>query len=702
MQQPMVQDTFALALENHRAGRFDEAERLYRKVLHAAPRHADALHLNGVLLMQTGRDALAVRLIRQAIEVNGNEPAFHNNLGNALQRLGEFKDAVDAYETALRLEPGRCETLYNLASALLAMGRLEDAAAAYGKALALKPDYVEAHYQLAIVRQRQGRLEEAVASYREALRHRASYGPAQYGLGTALQAQNKLDEAAEAYRAALALMPDCAEACSNLGSIFAAQGEPDAALAHFDRALAINPDYAVARLARTVATVPVFADTVEQSAAATGNFLAAIEDLAIWSRAHPKALGPAVGTSQPYHLLYRPQDITTSLKRYGELVCEAAAACRDVAVAAPPPRQRLRLGIVCGYVHARHPVWNIVLRGILAGLDRAEFETVLYHTGVKVDDDTAWAERHVDRFVQGPKTTGEWIAEIAADQPDILFYPEIGMEAVTCALAALRLAPLQVLGQGNAMTTGFPTMDIYFSGEMMEGPGADRHYSEKLVRLPGSGLCLQWRGGAAKPWNGPDRPDEIVRFALWLQPIKFDPANDALYARIAKAAAPCEFWLVRPEYQPWTADRLRDRMAAAFRADGLDPDAYLRIGSWLTRERLSGLFDAMDVYLDSPAFSGCTTAWQALQRGLPIVTLEGDFLRQRQTAGLLRQIGITDTIVADREAYVATAVRLAEEARDPAKRETRRAAIRAAAPKLDANPAAVRAFEQALIAAARH
>lgn len=44
-----------------------------------------------------------------------------------------------------------------------------------------------------------------------------------------------------------------------------------------------------------------------------------------------------------------------------------------------------------------------------------------------------------------------------------------------------------------------------------------------------------------------------------------------------------------------------------------------------------------------------------------------------------------------------TAVRLAEESRDAQKRAARRTAIRAAAPKVDGNLAAVRAFEQSLI-----
>lgn len=105
----------------------------------------------------------------------------------------------------------------------------------------------------------------------------------------------------------------------------------------------------------------------------------------------------------------------------------------------------------------------------------------------------------------------------------------------------------------------------------------------------------------------------------------------------------------------------------------------------------------MDVYLDCPAFSGYTTAWQAIHRGLPIVTLEGEFLRQRLAAGLLRQIGITDGIALSRDQYVQIAVRWAHECHQPDQRAARGDAICQAAPRADGNRSAVNALEQTLI-----
>ena len=120
---------------------------------------------------------------------------------------------------------------------------------------------------------------------------------------------------------------------------------------------------------------------------------------------------------------------------------------------------------------------------------------------------------------------------------------------------------------------------------------------------------------------------------------------------------------------------------------------------WLSREKFYHLLDLCDVYLDCPSFSGYTTSWQAVHRGIPVVTIEGKFMRQRLAAGLLRKIGLTDTIATSTEDYVIIATRLAKECRDPKRRNAQRSMIKAAAPRGDNDMVVVRAFEEHLISA---
>ena len=727
-----LQELLSAALQLHQAGRLQEAERLYRQIIQADPRHSDALHFLGVVAHQAGRNDEAVVLIGRAIAQNSRVPGFHNNLGNAFKAQGKWQEAAASYQRALSQKPDYAAAHYNLGVVQQAQQELDAAAASYSRAIAQQPGNVEAHGNLGNVLQAQGKLEEAVACYRRALSHKPDYVEALCNLGNVLKAQGKFDESAAAYGHALRLQPNYAQAHNNLGILFLEQGRLDDAVASyrkalaaapryieahhnlgnalkeqgrpaeaqasFERALAIEPNHAQARMGLAIAAIPIFARSLEESLDVFEKFTRSLDGLTAWSDAHPGKLGQAVGSNQPFYLAYRPADVGGLLSRYGDLVSATAAAhWRPPAPSGPTVQSpdRIRVVVVSGQVR-QHPVWEVILRGLLAHIDRRRFEIDLYHTGSIVDDETAWAKANVDRFVQGPKSMKAWLAEIDRDRPHVLFYPEVGMDPAACALATLRLAPLQVASWGHPVTTGLPSMDCFLSGELLEGEQADRHYRERLVRLPGTGATTTFAAVDTQRWEGPARQPNTVRFALCQQPIKFDPADDVLLTRIAAACAPCEFWLASPRKLEWAAARLRERLAAAFRAEGLDPDAFLRVTPWLPRAQFDGFLDEMDIYLDCPAFSGYTTAWQALHRGLPIVTLEGEFLRQRLAAGLLRQIGMTAGIVSTRDGYVDIAEQWASQSRDAGPWCERRVALRRAALTANDPRAVVSAFEHTL------
>lgn len=732
-----VREQIALALRHHQAGRLNDAERQYRQILEAHPSNADALHLLGVLAHQRGLNEAAVDLIGRAIAHNGGVPSFHNNHGNALKALGRWEEASESYQRALTLKPDYAEAHYNLGVTLQAQDRLPEAAASYGRALqyrreypqaynnlgnilqaqgqldeaitcyqralACKPDYADAHTNLGNVLKAQGRLEEAAASYGHALVSRPDFAEAHNNLSIVLLEQDKLEEAATACRRAISYKPQYAEPYNNLGNALREQGRSAEAAAAYSQAISLKSDYADARLGLSIASIPVFADSVAESTGAPERFARSLDELMAWGGFNSEKLGKAVGNNQPFYLAYRPTDISALLSRYGDLMHSAATAFQRREIEALPiiraPRDRIRLGIVSGHVRRHHPVWDIVLRGIIAHLDRKLFEVILYHTKSLVDEDTTWASNNVDRFVQGPRSVEAWIGELKQDRPDVIFYPEVGMDPATCSLAALRLAPTQVAGWGHPVTTGLPSMDLFVSGELLESPDAQGHYRERLIRLPGTGVCTEFAQLPPAPWKAAAPRPGTVRFALCHQPIKFDPAYDLLLARIAKTSGPSEFWLVSPNKLDWATVRLRERLARAFRAAGLDPEAYLRVTPWMPRDGFLGFLDEMDVCLDCPAFSGYTTAWQAVHRGLSIVTMEGPFLRQRLAAGILRQIGQMEGIAANSDEYVQTAIRLAEDSRSPDRRAVRREAIRASAPKVDNNREAIRAFERALTVA---
>ncbi|WP_158921481.1 tetratricopeptide repeat protein [Acidisphaera sp. S103] len=145
-----VQPVFAAALHYHQAGRLDIAERMFRQVLASQPRHADSLHLLGVIAYQTGRRDLAMELIGKAIAINPREASSRSNLGNLLLEQGRLEEAVASYRKAIALRPGFSEAANNLGNALKALGRLDEAVGSYRLALEPRPDDAEVHYNLAM------------------------------------------------------------------------------------------------------------------------------------------------------------------------------------------------------------------------------------------------------------------------------------------------------------------------------------------------------------------------------------------------------------------------------------------------------------------------------------------------------------------------------------------------------------------------
>jgi protein O-GlcNAc transferase len=723
-----IESLVAEGVKRHGAGRLEDAERLYKQALADAPNHADALHLLGVIELQRGRNASAAELIERAIAQNARVPAFYNNYGNVLSRLHRYKDAAAAFHQAIQLQPKYPQAYYNLGMTMQAVEDHDNAGLAFTRAIALQPNHSDAYAAYAISLQRNGKPREAlqaidraillspknpvyhvnrgnihrgardtvraVADYHRAMVLQPNLSEAHNNLGLVLVDQGDLEGAAARYRKAISLNPQYVDAALNLADALRDLGCSSEAKAAYKHAVELAPEHPGARLGLVLASFPLQINSTAEGASAYLALTSALSELESWAVSRPGVMLAAAGRYQPFHLAYSARDVTTELVRIGHLVgTDTPLPAHSVST-----RRRIRIAIVSAHLRD-HPVWHVLLRGWLTQLASTDADIFLYNVGVVGSEQAAWATNRVAHYVSGQRSVARWRAELARDQPDVILYPEVGMDPIVGALAALRLAPVQAVGWGHPITTGLPTIDIFFSGDLLEPDNANAHYIERLVRLPGTGVTTDIVEDAVEPWGGPAPSAGTVRFALCQQPSKFDPADDILLTQIAAESGGCEFWLVMPQHQSWSGERLRARLERAFTAAGLEPSKYLRFTPWMSPARFNGFLDVMDVYLDCPSFSGYTTALQAVQRGLPIVTLEGRFLRQRLAAGLLRMIGAVDGITHHEAEYVDRAIHWAGDVRAGARWAARRDDLRAAASQATMDREATRVMEATIFQA---
>jgi tetratricopeptide (TPR) repeat protein len=239
-------DDFTTAWQHHQAGDLRRAERGYRNVLRAEPRHVRAWFALAQLCDADRRPAEAFACYRQALEIAPHEAEGHFLLGNSFLNNARFADAEAPYRRCLKLRPDHLAARVNLGFVLGELNRLDEARVCYEETLRRKPDQAEAHHNLANLSREQGRYDEALAGYGESLRLRPDYAKALINRGIALVAMGRLDEAVADLERGLALQPDLADAHTSLGVALSLLRRFDEAHACHERALALAPEFAEA------------------------------------------------------------------------------------------------------------------------------------------------------------------------------------------------------------------------------------------------------------------------------------------------------------------------------------------------------------------------------------------------------------------------------------------------------------------------
>ncbi len=214
----------------HQAGRFSDAEGLYRQALALAPNHHEALHLLGLTLYRQSRMSEAANCLTAAIEEQPSSPLYWFNLGVVTDKAAKPHEAIKAYRQAIALNPRYLEAHMNLGNVLRDRNALQEAVAAYRQALALNSSHADTHNNLGVAFKEQGLIDEAIAAYRRALELKPAHAEALNNLGLALMEGGTLHEAIASFRQALAVMPGYQTAQYNLGIALSWAGEDQKAV----------------------------------------------------------------------------------------------------------------------------------------------------------------------------------------------------------------------------------------------------------------------------------------------------------------------------------------------------------------------------------------------------------------------------------------------------------------------------------------
>lgn len=186
MSRQALENLIAQAYEAHRAGRHDDAERFYKRVLRRDPGDSEARNLLGLLFLQQQRFAEAAQEIRRALAHRPGNPESLYNLGAALLGSGDPNEAARLFRKVISGDPGNEAARQALSVALNDSGTLcnspGEAMKLHAEALDVNPSNAQAAINLGILQEQTGDPASAATSFQQAIKSKLDFVDAHFHL----------------------------------------------------------------------------------------------------------------------------------------------------------------------------------------------------------------------------------------------------------------------------------------------------------------------------------------------------------------------------------------------------------------------------------------------------------------------------------------------------------------------------------------
>src|SRR5258706_16067563 len=317
----------------------------------------------------------------------------------------------------------------------------------------------------------------------------------------------------------------------------------------------------------------------------------------------------------------------------------------------PDPERGLRIGYVSADFREHSAARSF--GAVILNHDRAQFELFAYNNSEHPEDGYSQQfKRAVDHWVNtGKMKDQEFSDRVRADKIDILVDLSGHTGGNRLLSFARKPAPIQCTGWGYANGTGLPAMDGFFADRVIV-PEQEQHlYTEKILYLP----CVVSGHWAEKFPVVNELPASVrgnITFGSLNRFAKVTEDTMRLWARVLSAVPNSVMVLKSGEL---TEEAYRVRVRQFFSALGIVETRLMLVGGSVWSEHM-GVYDEIDICLDTFPHGGGVTSLEALMMGCPVLTLRWPTIPGRLTASILTALGMTEWIAESQDDYVAQAV----------------------------------------------
>ncbi len=242
-----VIELWAAGFGAYKIGRYEDAERLYRRFAELEPQHPLGASYLGRVLMQLERYDEALEWFRKAVELDPSNFIDFRMMGTLLSVSNRYEEASEVYRKAIAINPYDYVSLLNLGIILTTEGRYEEALGLFNTAMTESPDEPALRFHRGLALRFTDKLPEAIAEFTESIRLDPKYGRAYEQLAVTRHKMGQTRLAFEELAEAVAAMPDEPTLYHAAGQIYADLSDLEKAGDSFAKVVELLPDNPVAR-----------------------------------------------------------------------------------------------------------------------------------------------------------------------------------------------------------------------------------------------------------------------------------------------------------------------------------------------------------------------------------------------------------------------------------------------------------------------
>ncbi len=659
---------FHKAVRLHQSGEMSRAYEGYQALLKEQPEYAPLNYFAGVLARDTGYTAEAINFLGRAATFNSGDAEVRLALGNLYLAQKQPAEAKLAFAEVLAISPAHSGALNGLGLAATQAHEYELAVDYLRRAHAAKPQDAGVITNLGIAYHRNRQFREAAHAYSQALVLSPNNTDAVFNFGALLNQVEQIGPAEEMYRKVLGIDADHEMAFWQLRDMLLRSGRVEDWLklaAEFTKPTKERRKLGLRQQWARCESLRFLGKSSEEQAA----FRAVAADIAA-TRDH--TLAEEILSEMLYAMLFVDLDGDEELALYSRYN-EAMAALYPQFGASVPTTipAKLKIGYVSGDF-CDHVMGKMMFE-VLSRHDVSRIEIYCYSLAPKPD---AWTEKiaaqsHYFKIIYGLDAYNA-AKLIEADGIDVLIDLSTHTRHANPAIFAYKPAKLQMTHIGSAGALGMATVDYKLTDAFADLPRNQEFLLEKLLPVAGSIFPVRALEAAAYPTitrAGLRLTDKNIVFGAFVQIQKLSPRCLALWKQILKRVPTAVL-----AFSPLVA-QMQKYYLALIKEAGIAEDRVVFIPANADEKLNLARYQLVDIVLDTMPYSGVNGTIEALNMGVPVISMVGKRHGERTTFALLNHAGLNDFVAESGNDYVELAVKYAT---DKTLRDSAKATIKSA------------------------